>query len=63
MVTAGHIGQLVTDGERTGVLMAVEEEENVNQLPGYRLCVLVAYVRPVGGGIEWDAAPSTLEPV
>lgn len=63
MVTAEHIGRAVTDGVRTGVLMAVEKEEDESRLPAYRTSVLVAYVRPEGGGIEWDAPPCGLEPV
>ncbi|MDX3384489.1 hypothetical protein PV682_23930 [Streptomyces niveiscabiei] len=61
MVTAEHIGKTVTDGVREGVLMAVYEDVNVNQLPPYRKPELVAWVRPEGGGIEWEARPSTLE--
>lgn len=62
MVTPEHIGQVVTDGERTGVLMALEEEADPHRLPVFRRSVRVAYVRPKGGGIEWDAPPSELEP-
>ncbi|WP_112472090.1 hypothetical protein [Streptomyces sp. ST1015] len=62
MVTAEHIGKTVTDGQRTGVLMDVIEEEDENLLPAFRKSVFRAYVRPEGGGIEWDASPSTLEP-
>ncbi|MFM9609822.1 hypothetical protein DF268_05210 [Streptomyces sp. V2] len=61
MVTAEHIGKPVTDGVRTGILQAVYEDVNVNQLPEYRKPELVAWVRPEGGGIEWDARPSTLD--
>ncbi|MDX3387994.1 hypothetical protein PV682_42130 [Streptomyces niveiscabiei] len=61
MVTAKHIGKTVTDGKRTGVLMAIYEGVDETQLPAYRKPGLVAYVRPEGGGIEWSALPSTLE--
>jgi len=49
MVTGEHIGQEVTDGERTGILQS--------------LWLGHAWVRPDGGGVEWTAAPSELEPV
>ncbi|MFM9615014.1 hypothetical protein DF268_32480 [Streptomyces sp. V2] len=62
MVTAEHIGKTVTDGVRTGVLMAICEDVDENLLPAYRKPILKAFVRPAGGGIEWDARPSTLEP-
>ncbi|MFM9446857.1 hypothetical protein [Streptomyces acidiscabies] len=61
MVTAEHIGKTVTDGVREGVLMAVYEDMDVNQLPAYRKPELVAWVRPEGGGTEWDVRPSVLE--
>ena len=48
MVTAEHIGQEVTDGERTGILQS--------------LWLGQAWVRPDGGGVEWTASPSELEP-
>nr|WP_112474408.1 hypothetical protein [Streptomyces sp. ST1020] len=60
MVTAEHIGKTVTDGQRTGILMALLTHENPDQPPAYRHAQLMAYVRPEGGGIEWDAPPSEL---
>ncbi|WP_075735185.1 hypothetical protein [Streptomyces acidiscabies] len=63
MVTDEHIGKPVTDGVRTGVLMALIQYENPSQLPAQRRSRLMAYVRPEGGGIEWDAPPSELRPV
>ncbi|QNP71099.1 hypothetical protein IAG44_17750 [Streptomyces roseirectus] len=63
MVTAEHIGKLVTDGQRTGVLMDLIEREHTNPNSEYRESKLYAYVRPEGGGIEWDAPPDALEPV
>ncbi|MET8974696.1 hypothetical protein ABZX85_03665 [Streptomyces sp. NPDC004539] len=60
MVAAEHIGKLVTDGERTGVLMDVLRAESPDRLPSARRAQLMAYVRPEGGGVEWDAPPSEL---
>ncbi|MDX3386492.1 hypothetical protein PV682_34340 [Streptomyces niveiscabiei] len=61
MVTVEHIGKPVTDGVRTGILQAVYEDVDEKMLPAYRKPELVAWVRPEGGGIEWEARPSTLE--
>ncbi|MDX3388052.1 hypothetical protein PV682_42430 [Streptomyces niveiscabiei] len=61
MVTAEHIGKTVTDGVRTGVLMAICEDVDENLLPAYRKPIPMAWVRPERGGIEWNARPSTLE--
>ncbi|MDX3386545.1 hypothetical protein PV682_34620 [Streptomyces niveiscabiei] len=60
MVTAEHIGKTVTDGQRTGILMALLTYENPAQLPAVRRSQLMAYVRPESGGIEWDTPPSEL---
>ncbi|MFM9615975.1 hypothetical protein DF268_43590 [Streptomyces sp. V2] len=46
MITARHIGREVTDGERRGILQTVWLGR--------------AWVRPDGGGIEWDALPGAL---
>ncbi|GAV41794.1 hypothetical protein [Streptomyces acidiscabies] len=62
MVTAEHIGKTVTDGQRTGILMDLIPWENPDQPPAHRRSRLMAYVRPEGGGTEWDAPPSTLDP-
>ncbi len=62
MVTPEHIGKTVTDGRRTGVLMdVVKDWENPAKPLPYRLPESRAFVRPLGGGIEWDTAPSDLE--
>ncbi|MHC5903384.1 hypothetical protein ACVNF4_05645 [Streptomyces sp. S6] len=46
VVTAEHIGQEVTNGERTGILQT--------------LWLGQAWVRPKLGGVEWNASPSEL---
>lgn len=46
MITTKHLGQEVTDGRRKGVLQSVWMGR--------------AWVRPDGGGVEWDAQPSAL---
>lgn len=61
MVTAEHIGKPVTDGVRTGVLMAICEDVDETRLPAYQKPILMAWVRPERGGIEWSARPSALE--
>lgn len=61
MVTAEHIGKAVTDGVRTGVLMAICEDVDENLLPAYQNPILMAWVRPTRGGIEWNVRPSALE--
>lgn len=56
-----HIGQLVTDGVRTGVLQEVIKDwEDPAALPGERPKITTAFVRSSGGGREWCAQPSRL---
>lgn len=64
MVTAEFVGQLVTDGYRTGVLIdVVKDWEDPTKLPDDRRKVTTAFVRPEHGGIEWTSAPDFLSPV
>ncbi|MHC5903857.1 hypothetical protein ACVNF4_08100 [Streptomyces sp. S6] len=61
MVTAKHIGQAVTDGNRRGILMDIDSTwEDPSQLPAKRRRAHRAFVRPEGGGVEWDVPPSAL---
>lgn len=63
MVTPGDVGKTVTDGQRTGVLMAfIAAWEDPGKLPPFRRQELRAFVRPHGGGCEWSVPPSELEP-
>ncbi|GAA4797045.1 hypothetical protein GCM10023220_25130 [Streptomyces ziwulingensis] len=65
MVTHRLIGQRVTDGERVGVLTAVDRRWTDPAQPreGKRITEPMAFVRPVGGGVEWTAPPSALRVV
>ncbi len=55
-------GTLVMDqiSERTGHLVYVLEERTKEK---YRLISSQAFMRPVGGGIEWDVPLQRIKPV
>ncbi|MEV4338775.1 hypothetical protein [Streptomyces sp. NPDC049590] len=63
-VTRDHIGKPVTDGQRVGILAEIIKDwEDPAQPPGERIKVAAAFVRPKGGGREWMARPSQLNPL
>ena len=57
------IGTLVRDREtgRVGVLMALTRDTQPGKHPGPH-SPMKAFLRPVGGGIEWSAWPWDVEP-
>jgi hypothetical protein len=63
-VDTRHIGQLVVDVDgRRGILMAIDPKwANPAEMPARRAERRTAFVRPIGGGIEWMTAPSALFP-
>ncbi|GAA4801650.1 hypothetical protein GCM10023220_33010 [Streptomyces ziwulingensis] len=64
MVTNSVVGQRVTDGERVGVLTAVDRRWTDPAKPRWaRITEPTAFVRPVGGGVEWTAPPNALRVV
>ncbi|MFE6159842.1 hypothetical protein ACFQ7F_13125 [Streptomyces sp. NPDC056486] len=63
MVTSEHIGERVTDGERVGILKAIDPEWEDPGTPPPRKEIARAWVRPEKGGIEWMISPANLNPV
>lgn len=61
MVTARLIGQVVTDGARSGILTdVIDDWEDPASAPQNRHPEPKAFVRPARGGTEWAADPAEL---
>ncbi|GGT05428.1 hypothetical protein [Streptomyces cinerochromogenes] len=63
-VSKAHLGKPVTDGQRVGILAEIIKDwEDPAATPAERIKVTQAFVRPQGGGREWQARPSRVHPL
>jgi hypothetical protein len=59
-----QVGATVRDAAtgRVGVLLALIDLGNPYGHAGHKGTGVVAFLRPVGGGLEWETKPESVEP-